>query len=485
MNSKVSAAAAMALFLNLLIWLPCLANELTDKAAEEEGGFADADDAVIQQINDLTNEIILREIGLQRINALFRIESTRQPRLRNWRQFAYSETNSNMTEAALIGRMALSYPYVKKDTGRPDQRAVQRCAATSMVGQLFAAGGESYEVLANLRSYWRARKNGLDPKSYREKLTSSAQEIDSLIGQRDRLISSIRLSEADVKIVNAETALLKDVRDLALVQYGQYHAGARRLRFFQNAAYLISISKSLAGATSNILNIQASRLRNNNIAGNASLLNLIAGALVIATPVFGRVSGNLAGLADRRIVNKDFADAQARGTDTFVRDRLRLTTILNEPGASATVRSDEMTRGEVYAHQEALLLAQERNIERERKQARKTTVENVVTGAVVGSSRMTAGILGMVGAWKYPDAPWISSRYTAAASTIYGAGAAFNSMETARVRISQALHDRRDARRGLLPRQVLKQRLATLDVMSQLLTREGIAVAKPDSIKAP
>ena len=81
--------------------------------------------SLFQEINDLTNEIVLLEIEIQKSNALFRLESTRQPRLRKWRQFVYSQANSNMTEAALIGRMALSYPYTRENSGRPDQRAIQ------------------------------------------------------------------------------------------------------------------------------------------------------------------------------------------------------------------------------------------------------------------------------------------------------------------------------------------------------------------------
>jgi len=437
--------------------------------------------SLFQEINDLTNEIVLLEIEIQKSNALFRLESTRQPRLRKWRQFVYSQANSNMTEAALIGRMALSYPYTRENSGRPDQRAIQRCAATSMVGQLIAAGGETFELVDNFRNYRKAEHKEMDPGSYRKRVTNSVKKLDALLEKKEQLIISAELSQEDLKIIKGESALLRDVRDLALVQYGQYHAGSKRLRFFQNAAYLISISRNIVGATSNLLNIQASRLRNNNISGYASILNLIAGTLVVATPVFGRVSNNLAGLVDRRVVSKDFADIEAKETATFIRDRLHYLETLHENGVTSKIGRHELERAEIYAGEESLLLAQEANIERERKQARKTTAENVITGSLVGSSRMAAGILGMAGAWKYGDRPWISSRYTAAASTIYGAGTAFNSLETARVCIKQELHEHREAKNGSLPRQVLQQRLATLDAMSKSLTQEGVAVAQSNN----
>ncbi|HEY9786063.1 MAG TPA: hypothetical protein V6D17_11715, partial [Candidatus Obscuribacterales bacterium] len=226
----------------------------------------------------------------------------------------------------------------------------------------------------------------------------------------------------------------------------------------------------------------ASRLRDNNIAGHASLLNVVAGALVVATPIFGRVSGNLAGLVDRRLVSKDYADAQAKETSRFVQDRLKLDEVLREESGTLSWRHDQMKRAKIYSRQEELLVAQEANIKRERKQAKNTTIENVAFGTIVGSSRITAGILGMVGAWKYDDRPWMSSRMTAAGSTVYGAGTALNALETARIRFSQEWRNRQDAKKGILPRQVLQQRLAALDAMSQALHSEGMAAQKSGNL---
>jgi hypothetical protein len=95
---------------------------------------------------------------------------------------------------------------------------------------------------------------------------------------------------------------------------------------------------------------------------------------------------------------------------------------------------------------------------------------------------MAAGILGVVGAWQFLDALWMSSRCTAAAATAYGAGADFNSLETARVRFKQETGNRQYERKGLLPQQLLQQRLATLDAMAQSLTNDKVASVKPGNL---
>ena len=73
----------------------------------------------------------------------------------------------------------------------------------------------------------------------------------------------------------------------------------------------------------------------------------------------------------------------------------------------------------------------------------------------------------------------MGSRFTAAGSTVYGAGTALNSLETARVRFSQERHIHKESLKGLLPPQVLEARLATLDAMEESLGSLGMTAAKP------
>lgn len=45
-------------------------------------------------------------------------------------------------------------------------------------------------------------------------------------------------------------------------------------------------------------------------------------------------------------------------------------------------------------------------------------------------------------------------------TTTYGAGTAFNSLETVRVRFQEKMRNRQYERKGLLPQQILQQRLS-------------------------
>jgi hypothetical protein len=199
----------------------------------------------------------------------------------------------------------------------------------------------------------------------------------------------------------------------------------------------------------------------------------------MATPVFGRTSGNLAGLVDRRIVSKDFAEKQSARTSEFNSDRQRLSVLLAAKHDKASnLDSFSVRSHDVYERVGQLLAAEERSTSIERKRAKQTTAENVVFGTIVGSSRIGQGVTGMLAAWEYPNQKWMASRMTAAGSTAYGAGTAFNIIETARVRLTDELQTRALRRKGLLPSQELQKRLSGLSEIQDSLGTE-LVVTKP------
>lgn len=76
----------------------------------------------------------------------------------------------------------------------------------------------------------------------------------------------------------------------------------------------------------------------------------------------------------------------------------------------------------------------------------------------------------------------MASRCTAAAATAYGAGTAFNSLETARVRLQDEMLNRQYERKGLLPQQILQQRLATLDAMAHSLSNDKMVAEQSGNL---
>ena len=503
-TQRAPRVGLIAIFLGLALLFSVSAT------SAQEATFEESTSTVGQSgnLDELTNHVIAKELELQKLNAHFRMESTRQPRWRPWRQFVYSETNAGCTEAGLIARMALSYPYMKRPATiyklstvtkssagkvrkvvkitaslskapRPNAQLVERGAATQMIGQLIGAAGDIFELSSNVVSSIKDRKHGFDPRTYARKVDRTSKELDELLAQRDEMLRepTTPFSTHELELANAEGTILHDVRDLTLLQYAQYHSGARKLKFFQNAAYVMNITKNAAGAAGNMVNLESTHLSQPKLAGTASLLTLVAGAVIVATPVVGRVSGNLAGLVDRRIVSKNFVNVQSHEARTFADHRQVFAQLLSQADSS----SDVLARAHIYDGEEKLLLAQQGNLQREHRLAKSTTIENVVFAGVVGSTRISQGVLGMIGGWHYYNKPWINARLTAAGATAYGAGSLFNILETARVRTSAEIGSHKLKTQHLLPSQVVQDRIDSLDSMENTLT---LLATSPQRIRA-
>jgi hypothetical protein len=188
-------------------------------------------------------------------------------------------------------------------------------------------------------------------------------------------------------------------------------------------------------------------------------------------------------LIDRRIVSSDFARIQTSQATDLLSDAQQLQELLHREFAT-TVPSNALIRQRSVVYQRAsrLMVAEEANSRRECLQAKHTTAENAVFGSLVGSSRIANGVTGMVAAWKYPDQRWLASRMTAAGATAYGAGAAFNIIETARVRITDELQTRSLRQQHQLSSQILLDRLNTLDELERSFGTVSAAVHTVNSL---
>ncbi len=467
-------------------------------AATYSGSISNTTD--IDELNEITDRTLDKELELQELNARFKLSSTRQPRWRPWRQFLYGEANSSCTLAMLVSRMALFYPRMhrapaiyttstttdargqktRKVTAKfgkvrkPQARFVKAATKVSMVGQSIGMAGDTFELACNLFSYWRARRNGLDPASYRKQVNVQLRQIDELIAQRNHLLRSPRVNKMDLEVAQSEGSLLQALRDLCADEYVKYHSASTKLHFFQNTGYVLNIAKNACGVSSTIISLQSSIRKRPKMSGSTGLFNLLAAGIIMAAPVVTRLTGNLAACLDRRAVSQDLGPAQTGTASQFMNDRQRLLQELSGTQSGRSLYSRECSsRGKIYLQEEQWLLAATDSKKLEAKKSRKTTTENMIMGTLVGGTRVGYGIAGILGGWEYSRRPWVSARLSAASATVYGAGVACNILETARMRVCQELSTRKLKKQHLLAGQILQQHM---DVIKAMRTKIGSAM---------
>jgi hypothetical protein len=471
----------------------------------------------------LTNQILQRQLELQKLNTQFRIETALVSRWRQRRVFLYAETGAVTTGTSLISmisarqqllrslKAARGFPKVPNDPVETDDtpdsnnittatksaprtggRVHGRMAAANelqLAGTTVTATGDLIELGLNFVHYCQIRHRNFAPGQYRQRVHKIALELDSLILQRQKAIaqrnqrehSSHAEPDASAQLNNqqaqfaiqqnperdgleaCEGKMLSDLRDLAMVDYLEYHAATERFWVLQNTAFLLDFAKQSVTISGNIVSAYGNHWRRPRFTGTVGVTSVVAGAMVMLQPVVGRVSGNLSGSAARRLVSKELVNVNARTSDVFEADRKRLVT-LQERASSAGIASSGLTqRMPLYAEQEKLMREMNGYFKNERKRAHGTLVENVTFASIVGPTRISNGMTGVIGGYRYFNDPAGRERMFLGSNIGYMFGTGLNILETARVQANEELRQHRAGKMHMRADQRFQARLQALD----------------------
>ncbi|MBY0358153.1 MAG: hypothetical protein K2W82_09145 [Candidatus Obscuribacterales bacterium] len=482
-------------------------------------------DSDAAKINSQTTAVLKKELELERLNAEFRMETSLVSPWRQRRMFLYSQANSWLTQVSLIQQMRVRYQLAREkrppgsgnvqfdteeelpdnerivqvdndDDGDFDeeiiiddigvsgrgpvgsQRTVVRqqrgkergklatANILQMVGQGVGASGALFEVGLNFNNYLRLRKKLLTPAFYRGRAQKIHAEIDELLAAREQACGSAQLSSPERRLIEVEGKMLKDLRDLSLIEYSEYHAAAKRFWTLQNTAYMVDVTKNMLGLTGSIINLTGNHLRRPRMQGGGGVFSILSGVVVLLTPVVGRVSGNVSGLAARRLVSRELTTVRVKDLDTFVADKQKLTSALNKSSDSAdSLRAGISDRLAVYEQVEGLLRSNIKYSESQAKKAHATLVENVVFAGAVAPPRIANGVMQILGGWRYYTNPPLANKMYAAGATAYSAGTAFNILETMRVQASFERNYHKQRKTHSTSKDQFKNRLKRLDEM--------------------
>ena len=455
-------------------------------SAESDMTLTDPEANIIQNsnlsltINDLTKQILRKEIELERLNVEFRQKTTLTSCWRQRRMFAYGEGNSGMTEAGLLTALPSQYQVAsfKKHYGqktRPSTRVSQRNnieagSRLSLIANSYGAGGDLLELGINYLNYCSLKKEGFTPNKYRSKVRKLRTEIDQLLTKRRSILAQAPgLSDVDKVTAEQENKVLGDLRDLTLIEYMDYHHSCKKFWLVQNAAYINDFAKNCVGGAGNIAGLEGNHLRHTSLFGTSGLLILISGVIILGTPLVGRVTGNVSGLAARRIVSQESLDLHNCTVNTYRLDYQNFLESCKTFKHNSIYTQGALARIPLYEEQQRIMTMKERYLAKEKKEAHKTLVENIVFASIVGPTKIANGTLTMIGGWHYAHNPFIASRLFAAGTTAYVPGAAFAFLETTRLWASFERNNIKLKNSELLPSNQLNRRLRMLDNMNSIL----------------
>ena len=483
--------------------------------------------AALPETNDpvelLTRKILQQQLELQKLNTQFRVETALTSQWRQRRVFLYGETSASCTETSLIAsisarqqllrslKAARGFPKGSNEPVETDDtpdssgsttptaaaprtagRVHGRLAAANelqLTGQTVAATGDLFELGLNFAHYFQIRHRNFAPGQYRQRVHVIAHELDSLILQRQQAIAQRNQQEHALRgepnlpsqtidqqaqrafqpnadrdgLEACEGKMLSDLRDLAMVDYLEYHAATERFWVLQNTAFLLDFAKNGVGMTGNIISLYGSHGRRPRFAGTAGVCSVVTGAIVMLQPVVGRVSGNLSGSAARRLVSKELVNVNARTSDIFETDRKRLIALQESANRAGVASAGLAQRMPLYNEQEKLMREMNTYFKNERKRAHSTLVENVTFASLVGPTRVSNGVTGVIGGYRYYRDSAGRERMFLAGNISYACGTGLNMLETARVQANEELRQYRLGKMHLRAKQRFQARLQALD----------------------
>lgn len=333
-----------------------------------------------QSLIDVTNEILEKEIELLKLNTNFRIATTDKGRAKPWRIFSYNLLGSGAATAG-ITTIASERWRTWRRTATANRNTLKAGPTLLLISHSIIAAGVVLEATRDAVGDYKQRKRGLDAKTTKKQAMELKDAINEKLTRRDSLLAN--LQDDDKAIAVAEGQVLRDLRDMALAEYCQFHVRAAKRKTARNVSYLNGFSAATTGGyLGSLCGLLAVAERNPRLAGPAGIGFTISGANIATGPILGRASANLAGSFAKRRLNQDlgpFAPSEFK-------EHLNLL-------KTGSLREDPSlkTRIAIYQDVDALLRRQAEMNAAEKKKADKEFIERCLFNAAIGGTKIGWG----------------------------------------------------------------------------------------------
>ncbi len=427
------------------------------------------DDATTKlQIDNLTKKILREEIHLERFNIHYRIEVAKQGRLKSLRYFLSQQTNATSTFAGLVGTVQIRTSHFHH-SDKLMSAPLERATVPAIPGQIIGASGSALEFLINEYHRWQSNRLGFSPKAAKASVLQSRNKIDSLMAERDALVSLERSSPTlspHYSIDSQEGVVLKDIRDMTLHEFVAYHVGQRRYLAFQQCLYIFDIMKNSTGAVGSFLAYEANHEHRRRFNLASGVFSLISGGLVMGTPVISRIYGKVIAEREHRFVkaveDESTPDQAKLGADVEVLHKLCAT-------YGQTTAKRTAGRFVLYQDDKKDLDEELRQSARELRAGRLAATETISTGLFAGATKVALNVDYIIDGNSYFKNVRVTNYLLGSASIGYLTGASVAMLDNLRIQIQSEFVNAKLRRQHLLPSQLLQARLKDLDEMEAVL----------------
>jgi hypothetical protein len=428
----------------------------------------------MRRIDELTRQILLKEIELERYNLHYKLEVAKQGRWKGWRYGGFQITNNLLGVAGGIVGVGERGSHLR--TGKIHTSVQQNAATLAQVGSWIGAGAALIELGINEYHELEANKHGFSPHAAREKVNGLRSDIDTMLAERTALIAVEAGSStlnAHSTVDEAEGKVLGDLRDQGLLEFERFHISARKLLAFQQSQYIFDFCKYTLNGLGNEFAFLSLHKHRRTWNGKAGVMYLTAGGITMFGPIVSRYIAKGVGEAHRHYVHGSVAEAEGAEVATLEKDQAMLTQLVRGTTVAPDTVKAPMDRAVLYTDQCKQFLDEVQSGSKTRNKAKLSATQNIGAGLYVGASKIAQGVL-------FTNVGFNSNFYSqttrAGLVTNYGLfeasvvslqASAFSVLDTLRINVQGEINRRKLVKSGMLPQQLIANRLAQLDAMEK------------------
>ena len=433
------------------------------------------------RIDDLTRQILLKIVQLERFNLHYKQEVAKQGRWKGWRYGMLQEVNGGLNLAAGILATAERGSHLRQNGGHVPggiHTLVQQDAMIlGLVGSSIGALAALNELGINEYHELQARHHGYGPGAARAHVEGLRSDIDRLMAERTANLSverSANTLQGHAVVDDAEGKVLTDLRDQGLLEFERFHVSARRLLAFQQSQYFFDFAKYTTNAIGYEFLFLALHKHHRYWNLRAGVQWEVSGAIFMLGPIVSRYIGKAVAEGHKKYVRSTVQEAESAKVDDLVRDKATLDNLCHATQAPEDAAS-AVARANIYGDQSKVFQDELQVGSKERNKAKLTATQNIGAGLYVGASKLASGVMANVvgGNVHYRSTTDRAARVTNAGLFVSGViglpATTFAMVDTLRIQVEGELNRKKLMNAGTHPTQLIHARLAQLDDIERRL----------------
>jgi len=420
------------------------------------------------ELESLTNQILLKEIALERFFMKYRTISIDDPKWRHSRYF-WSQLAA---ASGFLGTNIMTLVETGKHLRSPQSvsnNVLKGASDLGLVSSAVEGASSGFELGSNTLMAMKHKRTHNDPETARKIFTERLKEIDALIAARSKLVETTRGKEG-FAIFETEGQVLKYSRDCCVYEFADIYSDAKSYQASQNVYYSLDVASSSLYVASFILSLKSFKVSSlgqpsatTGIVGDSIAVGSAPASTIAYNKIYYFYWGRLS-----RQLNEHFYDARTKLKEAMVKMETAMKErdpqLVASLGAVAT-RYDIYTK---WSDRDAKFIAKQ---EIELRRQDKISLQSNISGPLIAGGFLSQDVIGSVIASKDQHNIRAANSNSFAGSIPVTVASTASVGITALGFIGDQLHTRQLRRAGELPDQMIQFRLNTLDDLETTLNK--------------